>query len=179
MKNNANGTLKETRTTDGSGWIHWWILTEFIRNQATWTHYTAHDLFAENATYYGISSPYMDSSKTITLSMNLQKLVYNIDLGVYNITIQEAIDFANPGNTILVNNGTFTENVVIDKPLTLKGWDRNTTTIDGSRSGHVVMVISDWVNITNFKITKSDLTGSASGIVLDQVQNCSIASNNI
>jgi len=52
-------------------------------------------------------------------------------------SIQAAVDAASSGDTIFVYNGTYFENVVVDKSLILTGEDRNTTIIngDGSRAG--------------------------------------------
>lgn len=70
-------------------------------------------------------------------------------------TIQKAVDAANPGDTIIVQPGIYTENVFINKTLTLIGKDRNTTIIDGGRTGNVIHVISSNTAIINFTIQNS------------------------
>lgn len=49
-------------------------------------------------------------------------------------TVQEAIDVANPGDTIYVYNGTYYENIFINKTVSLVGEDPEITIIDGSKS---------------------------------------------
>ncbi len=68
-------------------------------------------------------------------------------------SIQDAINAGNDGDTIFVYNGTYIENILVNKTINLtgKGWDE--TTIDGGWSGGVIRVTSDWVNITGFTIT--------------------------
>jgi parallel beta-helix repeat protein len=70
-------------------------------------------------------------------------------------TIQSAIDDADPGDTIFVHSGTYPENVVVPKTLTLTGEDRDTTTIDAEGNGDAVEVSADWVNITGFTLNGS------------------------
>lgn len=73
-------------------------------------------------------------------------------------TIQEAIDATDPGETIIVHAGTYPENIVIDKALTLKGEDRETTTIQsvleggmwGTYGDRVVIIESSQVSISGF-----------------------------
>jgi len=70
-------------------------------------------------------------------------------------TIQEAISNANIGDTIFVRNGTYYENVVVNKPLNLKGESRENTTIDWEGAEHTVEVIADNVSISNFRVQRS------------------------
>lgn len=48
--------------------------------------------------------------------------------------IQEAIDAASDGDTIFVRNGTYYENVVVNKPVLLMGENREGTIVDGNGS---------------------------------------------
>ncbi len=57
-----------------------------------------------------------------------------------------AISAAQTGDTILVKKGTYKEyNIVIDKPLTLKG--ENFPVIDGEDQGEIIRIVSDDVTI--------------------------------
>ena len=56
--------------------------------------------------------------------------VYNVEKNIFYDTIQEAIDDADPGNTLLVGNGTFEEQVTINKKnLILKAQNEHGATI--------------------------------------------------
>lgn len=93
-------------------------------------------------------------------------------------SIQPAIDDAEPGDTILVQSGTYTELLTIDKTLTLKGDGKDTTKIDGNDMGDVVNITANWVNITGFTITNSGSNSFGAGIVLHHANHCLIAHNN-
>jgi parallel beta-helix repeat protein len=70
-------------------------------------------------------------------------------------TIQEAINNANSGDTIFVRNGTYYENVVVNKPLNLKGESRENTLIDWEGAESTIEVIADNVSISNFRVKRS------------------------
>ena len=94
-------------------------------------------------------------------------------------TIQSAIDAALPGDTVFVFNGTYNENLVVDRTLTLVGESRDSTWINGGGSGDTIHVTADWVNITGFTITNSGGNSDDSGIELDKVLNCRVTNNNV
>jgi len=66
-------------------------------------------------------------------------------------TIQEAVDAANPGDTIIVKSGTYYENVVLNKSLTLQGEDVPTINAKGLGSGNAIKIISDNCVVRGFR----------------------------
>ena len=89
-------------------------------------------------------------------------------------TIQEGIDNASSGDTVYVYNGTYYENIIVNKTIDLIGEDMNNTIVDGAGSGRVVKVTASSVYVTDFTIQN----GFYSGIVLYSSDN-TITGNNI
>ncbi|MBU4071217.1 MAG: right-handed parallel beta-helix repeat-containing protein [Candidatus Thermoplasmatota archaeon] len=58
--------------------------------------------------------------------------VHNLDQDTWFIDLQPAIDAANPGEHIYAYSGTYYENILINKPLTITGDNSLTTIIDGA-----------------------------------------------
>ncbi len=75
-------------------------------------------------------------------------------------TIQAAVDAASSGDTISVAAGTYTENVQIQKSLTLQGAGAATTTIDATGLDHglVVQGVTGAV-ISGFTVQNANLAG--------------------
>ena len=112
--------------------------------------------------------------------MNPYGSVTNLDTGVTFFTIQDAIDDVDTlsGHTIYVTNGTYYENVVINKTINLLGENRDSTIIDGGGVGDVVQVSADWVNISGFSMTNSGEYDVDAGINITSDFNI-ISDNNI
>jgi parallel beta-helix repeat protein len=89
-------------------------------------------------------------------------------------SIQDAINASNDGDTVYVYNGTYYENVVVNRSINLNGEDRNSTIVNGGGTGIVVYVTADWVNITSFTITNGIY-----GLYLDSSSNNNIINNNV
>ncbi|MCK5559526.1 MAG: right-handed parallel beta-helix repeat-containing protein, partial [Thermoplasmata archaeon] len=103
--------------------------------------------------------------------------ILDVGAGQTYITIQAAIDDSAPGDTISVHAGTYNENVIVDKTLTLTGNGASNTIIDGRGSSDVVYVSADWVNISGFYINNSGDQYNDAGLELNNVQNCTIENN--
>ena len=77
-------------------------------------------------------------------------------------TIQDAVNASNPGDLVLVKPGVYYEEVVVNVPsITIRGWDRNKTIIDGEfERGHGVLVAGvDGVVVENLTARNALLNG--------------------
>jgi nitrous oxidase accessory protein len=68
-------------------------------------------------------------------------------------SLQAQIDRAQPGDTIVVEGGTYREHITIDKPLILEG--QGWPVIDGGGEGDVVTITGDDVTLSRFVIRNS------------------------
>jgi parallel beta-helix repeat protein len=90
-------------------------------------------------------------------------------------SIQAAVDNANSSDTIVISPGTYRENLIINKSLTLIGEDRDTTIVDGLGVGDAISIRSDSVTITGLTVMSNgtDIRGKAiavnhhGGIIVD------------
>jgi parallel beta-helix repeat protein len=70
--------------------------------------------------------------------------------------IQDAIDNSSDRDTIFVFNGTYNENIVIDKAIKLLGDNKNNTIIDGSSGNESIIIIkANEVYIGGFTVRNS------------------------
>lgn len=78
--------------------------------------------------------------------------------------IQDAIENASDGDTVFVYNGTYTENLIVNKTINLFGEDKDITIIQGNRTGDVVSISATLVNISGFTIQESEISYYYAGI---------------
>ena len=88
-------------------------------------------------------------------------------------TIQEAINTANEGDRIYVRFGTYRENIVLNKSLTLLGEDRYITVIAGN-AGSIVNITANSANLTGFTIKGGEI-----GVTVLDVSNATINNNRV
>ena len=91
-------------------------------------------------------------------------------------TIQGGIDACNPGDTVMVANDVYYENVTIQMPISLTGESRDNTIIDGSGGGDVVLIQADDVLVKTFAIRNSGTGFEDAGIEISFADNCTIES---
>jgi parallel beta-helix repeat protein len=93
-------------------------------------------------------------------------------------SIQAAVNAANSGDTIIVRDGTYTENINVYKRLTIFSENGAASTIVQAANSrkHVFNVSSDYVNISGF--TATGATGGLKvGIYLNNADHCNISDN--
>jgi parallel beta-helix repeat protein len=104
------------------------------------------------------------------------------DGGAFNASgtpIQAAIDSATDGDTICMWNGSYSENVNVDKRLTIRSENDSVSTIvqAADSNDHVFEVTADCVNISGFTVTGA--TGwNKAGIYLGSLKHCNISNIN-
>jgi len=94
-------------------------------------------------------------------------------------TIQEAINAASFGDTIIVRNGTYYENVVVNKTVSLVGENRNFTIVDGNKTGVVLSVRANNVTVEGFTVRNGERDSGSVSIFSNEsrVTNNIISSN--
>ncbi len=118
---------------------------------------------------------YVDDSNTVGPWNGTQNYPYK--------TIHEGITAANSGDTVMVLSGTYTENIVITKDVTINGESKDTTMVDGGGSGHVISAHGTFdseiqVSLTNLTIQNAGGSGFDC-ITFSYVTTSEISNNNI
>ena len=102
---------------------------------------------------------------TVICLMLIASIVYSATIYIPDDypTIQAAVDASSTGDTIIVRAGTYTENVDVNKTLTIESESgAEATTVQAATSDdHVFEITSDDVNISGFTITGATGSGKA------------------
>jgi parallel beta-helix repeat protein len=114
---------------------------------------------------------------------NINFSVTNLNNGLGYNTIQEALSsYATyAGDTIFVKPGTYHENIVITKSVSLTNQNQDPAIIDGSGNDTALTIVSDNVTMTGF-IVQNDGNLSAlvgAGILLLNAHNCTVTNNTV
>jgi parallel beta-helix repeat protein len=103
--------------------------------------------------------------------------IRNINTGLEYATIQAAINAEETvdGHTIIVNAGTYHENIVINKSITLIGQSKFNTIIRGQLSQNVIYIKAENVKLAEFTVEESAY--GYSGIYLFHSKGCNVTDN--
>ncbi|MDY6931762.1 MAG: NosD domain-containing protein [Halobacteriota archaeon] len=96
-------------------------------------------------------------------------------------SIQAAVDVSGAGDTIIVRDGTYTENVDIKVAhLSILSENGSDSTIvqAADMSDHVFNVTKDYVNISGFTVEDAKTYWGIAGVYLDSIENCNISNIN-
>ncbi len=177
---NLNGTKKLVNASEWGGgdsrlYFKWWF--RHIPNkpginpdgkQNNWWKYMAD--FNNYSESGGTPAPH-----TITV---------NASGGADYTRIQDAIDNASAGDTILVYSGTYYENVNVSKQLILQGIDKGggKPVVDGGGNGNVITLSADGITLDRFDARNGSMLWPNAGINVTASNNIiknNSASNNL
>jgi PGF-pre-PGF domain-containing protein len=94
-------------------------------------------------------------------------------------SIQAAVDAAWEGDTVLVSPGTYTENVQVNKSISIissSGNPENTVVLAADPEENVFSVTADSVNISGFTVSGTS-EGYAAGVYMEDVSGCNLSGN--
>jgi parallel beta-helix repeat protein len=98
---------------------------------------------------------------------------------VSSTPIQSAVNNATAGDTIIVHDWNYTENVCVPKRLTIRSdnGSANCIVTAASAGDHVFDVTADYVNISGFTVTMGTPGGWMAGVYLNTADHCNISNN--
>ena len=93
-------------------------------------------------------------------------------------TIQDAINIASPGDSIIVKAGIYIENIIIHKSLNIESTKgaENTIIHAFNPSEHLVQITANFVELKGFTIRNTS-ANHISGLLLNNVEYCEISRN--
>jgi parallel beta-helix repeat protein len=149
-----------------------------------WSDYAGIDLTADGLgdklVPYNASGAIARGGDYLPLAQVYSGTVHNLDTGENFTAIQDAIYSHNTedGHTIVVDPGTYTENLVVNKSLTIhaaSGDPADTIVRAANASLHVVAIGAKNVSISGFTLENAT---SAAGLYLANAEACTIRNNN-
>ena len=112
----------------------------------------------------------------ILLFQGVSSETLHVGSGQEYTSIQDAINSANTSDTIYVHNGVYSENILINKTLSLIGASKEDTIITGAEIGNIIEITADNVTITGFTI-KNPVGSEMKCIKITEAHNCVIQDN--
>lgn len=150
-------------------WSYSYNLSEGINNISITSRDTVgNESFAITTTIEYDPDIYVDAANTTGIEDGTETYPFN--------TITEGIDAVASGKSVLVSAGTYNEQLIINKGITLQGADKETTFISGiGFNGNLITIEADYVTITGFTIDSASVTSI--GIYFDNYSFININNN--
>lgn len=107
-------------------------------------------------------------------------IVRDVNTGLEYKTIQEAINAAGRGDTIVVGAGVYYERLIVNKTLTILGADEQDTVVAGSndsQTAEIVDIMATNVVFNGFSLRGNMATLSKSGVELSNSDNSTVSGN--
>jgi parallel beta-helix repeat protein len=138
-------------------------------------------VFDATVTITGYGSGYGYHTKSFSVKPDPGIRIVDDDGPADFSSIQEAINAASPGDTIYVKAGTYYEQVVLNKSVSLIGENKETTIIDGNGTEAyegTVNILADNVTVSGFEIRNNFVRGGINyGIFLNHSSNSTVNGN--
>lgn len=129
---------------------NWYVENTKIKEKRNINH-----IFTEPGTYnitLNITSG--DISDSFTKKIKVYEKSNNTFYVLNNSKIQDVINICKPGDTIIIENGIYYENLLIDTPQIHLIGNKNTI-IDGGKKDNVIKINASYVTISKIKIINS------------------------
>ncbi len=94
-------------------------------------------------------------------------------------TIQAAINAAATSDTILIKNGTYRENVVVNRTVSLVGESCEASVVDGNQKEFAFALVSSGITVSNLTLGNTNQANRTCGfgIVANEVADCLVQGN--
>ena len=81
--------------------------------------------------------------------------------------IQDGVDAVNISGFVYIYRGSYNENVIIDRSMTIIGENEKTTVVDGGSTGSVISIFNSIVSVSGLKVQNSGSELKDSGIFVE------------
>ncbi|MEI7826417.1 MAG: NosD domain-containing protein [Euryarchaeota archaeon] len=103
-----------------------------------------------------------------TLAVSVNGNTLNVGSGGQHKSITEAVNAAQPGDTITISASTYTENVIVTKSVTIRAASPGSTVVTAADPSKDVFLVQS----KNVRVEGLTITGGASGVHIQNTSKC-------